>query len=287
MTTTDTEQSPAELQARAREAYRESVEQGTPLSWQDLGDMFGRSKYWARDRIQEARTESDSLDPTPVVVEPVAPTAAVVVSTPSDNGAAVGEPVTAVVDSAPNSADSAPAVEQPPATVGQTPTVVTSLEEVTTDRTPGDMSQPRGARAVAWLSFVVGIAVSIAANVMHAYYPTAAQLEAWRQQGGTGQWQPEPGAVVGAGFWPLALLLAVEVLSRVRWRPGGWWNLARFGGTGLVAVVAAVLSYRHMAGLLLAFGEDSFSAHLGPLAVDGLMVVAGFALLSMSTTYKK
>lgn len=250
MTITDTEQSPAELQARAREAYRASVDSGNPLSWQDLGDMFGRSKYWARDRIQEARAEGDSVDPAPVVVEPVAPTE--------------------------------PAVAPSPTVVAEAP-----VEVLTASREKVDMSQPRGALAVAWLSFVVGIVASVAANVAHALYPTAAQLDAWRQQGGTGEWQPEPGAVVAAGFWPLALLLSVEVLSRVRWRPGGWWNVARFGGTGLVALVAAVLSYRHMAGLLLAFGEDSLSAHLGPLAVDGLMVVAGFALLSMSATNKK
>lgn len=279
---TTTEQSPAELQAQAREAYRASVDSGTPLSWQDLGDRFGRSPSWARDRIKEVREESDSAAVAPSVV-----------AVSGDNAAAVVEPVTAVDDNASDSTDSAPVVaptaDATTANRGDSPTVVAPSQAVANspEESAPDMSQPRGARAVAWLSFVVGIAVSIAANVMHAYYPTAAQLEAWRLQGGTGQWQPEPGAVVGAGFWPLALLLAVEVLSRVRWRPGGWWNLARFGGTGLVAVVAAVLSYRHMAGLLLAFGEDSFSAHLGPLAVDGLMVVAGFALLSMSTTYKK
>lgn len=273
MTTTNIEQSPAELQALAREAYRTSVDNGTPLSWQDLGDRFGRSPSWARDRIREARAEGDSA----VVTSPVAPK-------PTDNGAAVGRPATTVDDSAPDSTNSATLVAP---TARKPPPTVTVWEVAEDPAEPNGIPQPRGARAVAWLSFVVGIAVSIAANVMHAYYPTAAQLESWRQQGGTGEWQPEPGAVVGAGFWPLALLLAVEVLSRVRWRPGAWWNLARFGGTGLVAVVAAVLSYRHMAGLLSTFGEDPFSAHLGPLAVDGLMVVAGFALLSMSSPDKK
>ena len=237
----------------ARQAYRRSVERGDPLSSARLADIYDRSRTWARERINEVRS-THGMPPTDEQADAEAESA--------DQGAAChpAEDEAAQVVSAP--------AEKP---------------QETTEPAAG-MPQPRGARAVPWLAFVGGVVVSIAANVLHSFYPAAAQLDAWRQHGGTGHWQPEPGAVVGAGFWPLALLLAVEVLSRVRWRPGGWWNLARFGGTGLVAVVAAVLSYRHMAGLLLAFGEDSFSAHLGPLAVDGLMVVAGFALLSMSST---
>lgn len=76
-------------------------------------------------------------------------------------------------------------------------------------------------------------------------------------------------------------MLAIEVLARVQWPRGSrWYTLARYGGTGLVALVAAVISYRHLAGLLTAWGEDSLNAHLGPLAVDGLMVVAAAALLA-------
>ena len=99
------------------------------------------------------------------------------------------------------------------------------------------------------------------------------------------------GARIAAAFVPLALLLAVECMTRPRWhrRPGAWsgfwWGLARYGGTGLVALVAAVLSYRHMSALLLAYGEDALNAAIGPLAVDGLMVVAGFALLAMNNPH--
>ncbi len=96
--------------------------------------------------------------------------------------------------------------------------------------------QPAGARLVAWSAFLLGIAASVAANVAHA--------------------QPQVGARIAAAFVPLALLLAVECMTRPRWhrRPGAWsgfwWGLARYGGTGLVALVAAVLSYRHMSALL-------------------------------------
>ncbi|MEQ7124866.1 DUF2637 domain-containing protein [Actinopolymorpha sp. B11F2] len=123
--------------------------------------------------------------------------------------------------------------------------------------------QPSGARMVAWSAFLLGVAASVAANVAHA--------------------QPQAGPRIAAAFVPLALLLAVECMSRPRWhRTGTWWGLARYGGTGLVALVAAVMSYRHMRSLLISYGEDTLNAAIGPLAVDGLMVVAGFALLAMN-----
>jgi hypothetical protein len=86
---------------------------------------------------------------------------------------------------------------------------------------------------------------------------------------------PRIGPRIAAAFWPLALFLAVEVLTRVQWSAGWSYALARYVGVSTVAAVAAVMSYRHMAALLARYG-----AHLGPLGVDGLMVVSGWALLS-------
>ena len=125
---------------------------------------------------------------------------------------------------------------------------------------------------VAWSAFGLGVAASIAANVAHA--------------------QPGVGPRIAGAFVPLALLLAVECMSRPRWHharhgwTATWWGLARYGGTGLVALVAAVMSYRHMRALLTEYGEDPLNAAIGPLAVDGLMVVAGFALLAMSNDHR-
>jgi uncharacterized protein DUF2637 len=132
----------------------------------------------------------------------------------------------------------------------------------------------RGATASAVLGLVTGVAASVAANVAHSFVPPA--------NAGAG-WTPPAGAVIAAAFWPLALFLAVEVLTRVPWRSGGWWAFARYGGVSVVALVAAIVSYRHMAALLMTYREDWISAHIGPFAVDGLMVVAGLALLTMST----
>lgn len=140
-------------------------------------------------------------------------------------------------------------------------------------------------RAWAFAGFFLGTAVSVAGNVAHTWHPSDEQLAvAGLSRATAEQWQPELGAQLFAAFFPLALLLTVEVLSRAAW-PSGWaWSMARYGGTSLVALVAAVVSYMHLHDLLRAYGEDRLTAVIGPLAVDGLMVVCGFAILAISRT---
>src|ERR687885_598582 len=95
-------------------------------------------------------------------------------------------------------------------------------------------------RAWAYAAAALGAVVSVAANVGHSYVPPTPAA---------GTWRPHAGAVLLAAFWPVALLLAVEVLARVPWPPARRWGLLRLGGVVPVAVVAAVVSYRHLSGL--------------------------------------
>lgn len=129
------------------------------------------------------------------------------------------------------------------------------------------------ARGWAYVGAVTGGAVSVAANVAHSYVPPA---------GFMGAWSPPPGAVVMSVFWPVALLVAVEILARTSWPAGARWIAVRWLGLLPVAVVAAVVSYRHLSGLLAFYGEDPLTAVVGPVAVDGLMVMATGGLLAMS-----
>ena len=129
-------------------------------------------------------------------------------------------------------------------------------------------------RGWAYAGAIVGGGVSVAANIAHSFRPPAAALPTWT---------PQPGAVLLAAFWPLALLLAVEVLVRVAWPRETRWTVLRFGGVTPVAVVAAVVSYRHLSGLLDWYGEDTVTVAIGPLAVDGLMLISTGALLALST----
>lgn len=140
----------------------------------------------------------------------------------------------------------------------------------------GDAGAPAvGGQLVAWLGFVFGSMMSIAANVLHTWLP-AANMPAG--------WTPGLAPQIGAAVWPIALLLSVEALSRVAWPHTFWWSLARYGGAGVVAAGAAVISYDHLKAVLLAWGYGHPGADVGPLVLDGLMVVSGFALLAMSQT---
>jgi len=129
-------------------------------------------------------------------------------------------------------------------------------------------------RGWAYLGITLGGLVSIAANVAHSYVPPT---------GVSPGWTPPAGAVVSAFFWPIFLFVALEILARTRWPKGWGWYALRFLGLLPVAIVAGVVSYRHLAGLLAFYGEDPLTATIGPLAVDGLMVVATGALIATSS----
>lgn len=108
---------------------------------------------------------------------------------------------------------------------------------------------------------LLGVAASVVANVLHA--------------------QPNPIAQTIAAWPPLALLLTVELISRV---PVHRRSLAavRLVATAAIASIAAWVSYWHMAGVASRFGEDAISAHLLPVSVDGLVVVASISLVELA-----
>lgn len=139
--------------------------------------------------------------------------------------------------------------------------------------TPVNAGEPMpGGRLVAWLGFAFGSIMSVAANVLHTWLPADEMPPGWA---------PGVAPQIGAAVWPIGLLISVEVLSRVRWRTGFMWSLARYGGAGTVAVGSGVISYGHLREVLLAWGYGHPGADVGPFVLDGLMVVSGFALLAM------
>jgi hypothetical protein len=127
-------------------------------------------------------------------------------------------------------------------------------------------------RGWAYTGAILGGLVSIAANVAHSFIPPAGTATTYRT--------PEPGAIASAIVWPVFLFIAVEIFARVRWQRGVAWLLARWAGMLPVAGLAALVSYRHLSGLLAHYGEEPVVYFMGPLAVDGLMVMATGALLA-------
>jgi hypothetical protein len=103
------------------------------------------------------------------------------------------------------------------------------------------MTATLSGRRWAYLGAGLGGTVSIAANVAHSYVPPT---------GAAAGWSPHLGAVAGAVFWPVALFVATEILTRVTWPTGRTWWLLRWTGMLPVAAVAALVSYRHLSGLL-------------------------------------
>jgi hypothetical protein len=118
-------------------------------------------------------------------------------------------------------------------------------------------------RRIRWAvraTLVLGVAASVVANVLHAFdNPISQTIAAWP---------------------PLALLLTVELISRV---PVHRRSLAaaRLVATATIAGIAAWVSYWHMVGVAARYGETGASPYLLPLSVDGLIVVASICLVEL------
>ncbi|PRY19132.1 DUF2637 domain-containing protein [Pseudosporangium ferrugineum] len=108
--------------------------------------------------------------------------------------------------------------------------------------------------------FTLGIAASLAGNVLHAENNAISQaIAAWS---------------------PLALLLAVELISRVPLRRGAH-AVARLAATAVIAGIAAWVSYWHLVGVAVRYGESGASPYLIPFSVDGLIVIASVSLVEI------
>lgn len=108
---------------------------------------------------------------------------------------------------------------------------------------------------------ILGITASVVANVLHA--------------------EPRAVSQVIAGWPPCALLLTVELISRV---PVHRRSLAviRLAATATIACIAAWVSYWHMAGVAARYGESGAAPYLIPFSVDGLVVVASVCLVELA-----
>nr|BFE64982.1 hypothetical protein GCM10020063_095080 [Dactylosporangium thailandense] len=110
-------------------------------------------------------------------------------------------------------------------------------------------------------ALVLGVATSVAANILHA--------------------NPNPISQAISAWPPLALLLTVELISRVPvHRP--LLAAVRLTATACIAGIAAWVSYTHMAGVAARYGEQGLAPYLIPLSVDGVVVVASVCLVELA-----
>ena len=185
-----------------------------------------------------------------------------------------GEPGSAHARESGTSLPDAPGTDAQPDATGGEPGDPTSPAPHQRPNIAPKPPAPAG-RPTAWAGFVFGSFMSIAANILHAWLPTAHEPAGWR---------PGIPPQIGAAVWPIGLMIAIEALWRIRWPKGLGWGIARFGGAGTVAVGSAIISYGHLRDVLLAWSYSPMAAAVGPLVLDGLMAVCGFALLAMSRT---
>jgi hypothetical protein len=115
-------------------------------------------------------------------------------------------------------------------------------------------------RVTVRLTLTLGVAVSVVANVLHA--------------------DPNPISQAIAAWAPLALLLAVELISRVpvHHQSRAWLRIA---ATTTIATIAAWVSYWHMVGVAVRYGETGPTPYLLPISVDGLIIVASISLIEL------
>lgn len=273
------------LQAEAREIYRANYLLGYKMTGAELGTKCDRSETWGLDRIREALRELNGI-----------PMSVSVPSTPEDLPPTATPPSLPQMEPAETTAPQEPQQPLEVESTDQATPPVTEAEEAPTgrfrwhprgrrkprarkDRSSKRNREPnpqrRGASFASWIAFGLGITMSVAANVAHIWFVT-------RPDGQAALYA----AMILAAFWPLALAVSVEVISRVGYPHGVGWALARFGGIGAVGAVAAVVSYLHMHSLLNYFGESLLSSVVGPLGVDGLLIVGGFALFAIGETRK-
>jgi Protein of unknown function (DUF2637) len=119
-------------------------------------------------------------------------------------------------------------------------------------------------RRVRWAvraALLLGVTASVTANILHA--------------------QANPVAQAIAAWPPVALLLTVELISRVPVHRRGLATV-RLLATATIAGIAAWVSYWHMAGVAVRYGESGASPFLLPLSVDGLVVVASISLVELA-----
>lgn len=126
----------------------------------------------------------------------------------------------------------------------------------------------RSLRRLRWglrATLTLGVAASIAANVLHAESnPISQAIAAWP---------------------PLALLLTVEWITRVPVHRRSL-SVARICATAVIAGIAAWVSYWHMAGVAARYGETGSAPYLLPFSVDGLVIVASISLVELAGRFR-
>lgn len=115
-------------------------------------------------------------------------------------------------------------------------------------------------RRLVFIIVVIGIAVSVAMNVLYA-------PPGWKAKG-------------AAAALPLLLFGAIEMFARIPGL-GKKADVVRVIGAGVVTACTAVLSFSHQKQAVMDLGFVEWESWLWPLGVDGFMTVAAMSLTNV------
>lgn len=120
--------------------------------------------------------------------------------------------------------------------------------------------------AVAYVSLLVGAGLSVAGNLADTYRTRGADIDNLDK--------------IMAAAWPILVILAIEMFVSPRWSPKPMFQVWRWVGCLAVGGMAMVVSWTHLHDLMSARGQLVVVAVLGPLAIDGMAIMATGLILS-------
>jgi hypothetical protein len=120
--------------------------------------------------------------------------------------------------------------------------------------------------AVAYVSLLVGAGLSVAGNLADTYRTRGADVDNLDR-------------VMAAG-WPILVLLAIEMFVSPRWSTARMFQVWRWLGCLAVGGMAMVVSWTHLHDLMASRGQLYLVSVLGPLAIDGMAIMATGLILS-------
>lgn len=120
--------------------------------------------------------------------------------------------------------------------------------------------------AVAYISLLVGAGLSVAGNVADTYRTRGDHTDTLD--------------LTMAAGWPILVLLAIEMFVSPRWSRARLFQVWRWVGCLAVGGMAMIVSWTHLNDLMASRGQLDIVSILGPLAIDGMAIMATGLILS-------
>jgi len=120
--------------------------------------------------------------------------------------------------------------------------------------------------AVAYVSLLTGSGLSIAGNVADTFRTRGQDTDALD--------------IIMAGAFPVLVILTIEMFVSRRWATSWGFQALRWFGCLAIGSMAMIVSWLHLHDLMATRGQLQLVAILGPLAIDGMAVMATGLILS-------